>query len=422
MRGLMLNKKYLGCLVLACSAGAAIAGPLVNALGQARQFDPAFQAAKSERDAKLIDSQVTSVAYYPQFQGSYSKLEVETSTRQTYGLTQPLIDAGRYATLKETEPRAVLASATFQFREQELGQRLLAAVVELLKQSESLRLNQSKIEALQGQATSAQKSFELGQGTITDLRDAQVRLDQARADSLTLEALIGSAKRQIAAITGASANDLQARVPQARRNVPMQPMDGYVDRGVKANPQIVAAQQNQKIAQINTLRADGALFPVVNAVYTTTSTSLAANNYFGLTVSLPLQAASFYQMKGAAANALKSQEDVRDIEAKTRIEIQRFWSLVNAGLQEIPIRLSAIESAQLSVEANEKSFKGGVRSQIDVLNSIQTLFQVQQDFVTAVLSLADNYLNLLLQSATPLDEAMVLVEQALLPSMTTPAR
>jgi protease secretion system outer membrane protein len=405
-------------LALLATAGASYAGPLTHALKQARQFDPTFQAAKAEREARMIDSQVTSVAYYPQFQGTYTKLEVETSTRQTYGLTQPLIDAAKYATLQETEPRALFATANFQMREQDLGQRLLAAVVELLKQSESLRLNQSKIEALQGQATSAKKSFELGQGTITDLRDAQVRLDQARADSLMLEALIGAAQRQISAITGSSAT-LQIRVPQSARAVSVMPVETYLAQGVKANPQVLAAQQNEKIAKINITRADGAMLPVVNAVYTTTSNSLASSNYFGLSVSLPLQAASFYQMRGAAANALKSQEDVRDIEAKTRIEIQRLWAMVNAGLKELPIRLSAIDSAQLSVDANEKSFKGGVRTQIDVLNSIQTLFQVQQDYVTAVLSLADNYLNLLLQAATPLDEAVALVEQALLPPTST---
>ena len=405
-------------LWLVFSVTHAQSGPLAQALKEARGFDPAFQVAKAERDARLNDSQASSVAYYPQFQGAYTKLEVETSTRQTYGVTQPLIDASKYASLRETEPRALLASATFHSREQELGQRLLTSVVELLKQSESLRLNVSKVEALQGQANSAKKSYELGQGTITDLRDAQVRLDQARADGLTLEALIGAAKRQISAMTGTPSSSLQVRIPQSSRSLPIMPLESYVDQGLRANPQILTAQQNEKLAKINTIRADGAVLPVVNAVYTTTSNTQAASNYFGLTVILPLQASSFYQMRGAAANALKSQEDVRDVEAKTRIEIQRLWALVHAGLKELPIRLSAIESAQFSVEANEKSFKGGVRTQIDVLNSIQTLFQVQQDYVTAVLTLTDNYLKLLLQAATPVDEAVVLVEQALLPAQS----
>ena len=69
----------------------------------------------------------------------------------------------------------------------------------------------------------------------------------------------------------------------------------------------------------------------------------------------------------------------------------------------------------LSVEANDKSFKGGVRSQIDVLNSIQTYYQVQQEYVTAILTLADNYLNLLLQAATPTNDAVAQVQTLLFP-------
>jgi protease secretion system outer membrane protein len=279
-------------------------------------------------------------------------------------------------------------------------------------------LNQSKIDALVKQAESAKKSFELGQGTVTDWRDAQVRLEQARADSLSLEVQLLASQRLIGVMTGQQAERLAFQVSKQARLLRVKDLDDYVADGLRSNAQMSMALQNLKLANINTLRADGALLPVLNGVYTTTSNNLATNNYFGLTVSLPLQAASVYQMRAAAANANKSQEQVRDAEEKTRLDIHRYWSLVNAGLKELPIRLGAIDSAQLSVQANEKSFKGGVRSQIDVLNSIQTLFQVQQDHVNAVLNLADNYLNLLLQAATPTHQAIELVQTFLLTDQT----
>jgi protease secretion system outer membrane protein len=220
-------------------------------------------------------------------------------------------------------------------------------------------------------------------------------------------------------MTGQAADRLALQVPRQARSLFIKNLDEYVAEGLRSSPQMMVASQNYKLAQINTLRADGALLPVLNGVYTTTSNSTASNNYFGLTVSLPLQASSVYQMHAAAAQANRSQAQARDAEEKTRLEVHRFWSLVSAGLRELPIRLGAIEAAQLSVLANEKSFKGGVRSQIDVLNSIQTLYQVQQDHVNAVLSLADNYLNLLLQSASGTSQAMTQVQSFLLPE---PAR
>jgi protease secretion system outer membrane protein len=400
---------WLICLGLAVQAG-----PLTDAFMSAQRHDPVFQAAKSERDASLSGAQAAGASYYPQFQATYQQLEIENSARQTYAISQPLINADKYASLKEAHPREALAQATFLQREQDLATRLLKVVTDLIKSKESLRLNQSKIDALVKQAESAKKSFELGQGTVTDWRDAQVRLEQARADSLALEVQLLASQRLIGVMTGQQADRLAFQVSKQARLLRVKNLDDYVADGLRSNAQMSMALQNLKLANINTLRADGALLPVLNGVYTTTSNNLATNNYFGLTVSLPLQAASVYQMRAAAANANRSQEQVRDAEEKTRLDIHRYWSLVNAGLKELPIRLGAIDSAQLSVQANEKSFKGGVRSQIDVLNSIQTLFQVQQDHVNAVLNLADNYLNLLLQAATPTHQAIELVQTFLL--------
>lgn len=403
--------------LVSVSLNTAHAGPLTDAFSQARQFDPLFQSARSERDANQIASKVAASAYYPQLNTSYSRLETETSPRQTYSISQPLINADRYATYKEAGPREVIATATYQLREQELGQRLVKAVAELLRNSENLRFNQAKLDALDKQALSAKRAFELGQGTVTDVRDAQVRLDQTRAETLTLDAQIGSAQRQLEAITGVAWSTQMLSVPRVARAVVLKVVDDYVNMGVQTNPQGLLALQNQRIAELAVSRADGALLPTLAAVYTISNANKTSSNYLGISLSLPLQASSFYQIKGAVANAAKLLAQTRDTELRTQLEVQRLWSLVNAGRTETSFRLEAIRSSELSVEANEKSFKGGVRSQIDVLNSIQTLFQVQQEYVTAVLTLADNYFNLLLLAATPADDAVAMVQNVLFPGL-----
>ncbi|WP_082605592.1 TolC family protein [Curvibacter sp. PAE-UM] len=413
---ILMSRTFFAILLVAFGQAVQASDALIDAFEQARKFDPLFQAARSERDANLAASQVAGSAYYPQLQGSYTQLETEANTRQTYTLTQPVISAERYATLQEREPREQLASATFQLREQDLSQRLVKAVAELLRANEGLRLNKAKIDALEKQSQSAQRAFELGQGTVTDVRDARVRLDQARADTLTLEAQTGAAQRQLTAITGAPVASLLLSVPRMERAVALQSLDEYIASGVQANPQLVVAQQNQRIGELAVTRADSAWLPTLSAVWMNTTSNHVTTNYSGISVSLPLQAGSFYQMKGAAANALKTQEQTRDAELRTRLEVQRLWALVNAGRSEVAIRLEAINSAELSVEANEKSFRGGVRSQIDVLSSIQILYQVQQDYVNAVLTLAENYLNLLLQAAIPADQAIASTQAILFPT------
>jgi protease secretion system outer membrane protein len=68
----------------------------------------------------------------------------------------------------------------------------------------------------------------------------------------------------------------------------------------------------------------------------------------------------------------------------------------------LKIQLDAIKAAELSVEANAKSYEGGVRSAVDVLNATQTVFQVKSEYVTAVTTQAENMLGLLhLTSSNP---------------------
>lgn len=408
--------KNFACLAILCCCTAAQAGPLTDALAQARRYDPLYQQAIAERDANQNSADQAGTAYYPTFQASYTQLETEANTRRTYTLTQPLLSADRFATWRESEPRELLATATFEQREQDLSQRLLKALSELLRNHEGLRLNHAKIDALELQLAATQSALRLGQGTVTDQRDAEVRLAQARADTYTLEAQLGAAQRQLSAITGQPAQALQLDVPRAQRSLVLQPLETYLEGGLKANPPLRVARQNQRLAEINVQRADWVVLPTVSGVVMRTESSGVQNNYAGVAVSLPLQAGSYYQMKGAAASASKSQEAARDAELRTRLEVQRLWSLVSAGLAEIKTRLEAIDAANASVGANAESFRGGVRSRIDVLNSIQTLYQVQQDYVTAVLTLADNYLNLLLQSATEVDTAVAQVQTVLFPT------
>ncbi len=410
-------RRLLSCLLFAPALHAAHAGPLSDAYTQARGFDALFQQAGPEMDSGKAASQAAGAAYYPQFQASYSRLETEANPRQTYTITQPLISVDRYATLQEATPRETLATASYQVREQDLSQRLLKAVSELLRTTESQRLSKAKITALENQALSAQKSFAAGVGTITDQRDAQVRLDQARAEALMVDAQIDAAQRQYTSITGQPINAAMQSLPRAARTVPLLAVDDYIRTGTQSNPQLIAAQQNQRLADLAVTRSNGALWPTLSAVYTDSTTNNVNVNYTGLALSLPLQASSIYQVRGAVANASKQEQQTRETEQRTRLEVQRLWALVNAGRAEIAIRMESIRSAALSVEANDKSFKGGVRSQIDVLNSIQTYYQVQQEYVNAVLSLSDNYLNLLLQAATPTSEAVVQVQTVLFPGL-----
>jgi protease secretion system outer membrane protein len=67
----------------------------------------------------------------------------------------------------------------------------------------------------------------------------------------------------------------------------------------------------------------------------------------------------------------------------------------------------------LSVEANTKSFEGGVRTTIDVVNAIQTLYTVRSTYVTSATQVAVNLLTLLLVSGDDTADAMDVTQKFL---------
>jgi protease secretion system outer membrane protein len=70
------------------------------------------------------------------------------------------------------------------------------------------------------------------------------------------------------------------------------------------------------------------------------------------------------------------------------------------------VRVEAINASELSLDANEQSFKGGVRTKLDVLNALQALFQARADYASAQLRLGETFLSLLTVSATDADESL----------------
>jgi protease secretion system outer membrane protein len=75
-------------------------------------------------------------------------------------------------------------------------------------------------------------------------------------------------------------------------------------------------------------------------------------------------------------------------------------------MQALRIQQDAIAAAELSVEANTKSYQGGVRSAVDVLNAIQTSFQVKSEYVQLATTQAENILSLMLLAATDPTDAV----------------
>ena len=396
------------------------AGSLRNAFEMARQYDPLYLAGVSESEGSRFMAQAAGMAYYPQLRAGTYQLENELGGRRTsFSLIQPLLSADKLATLREKEPRLRLADAQLGVREIDLARRLFAALAEIILAREGLQQNQVRLAALEQQQQSARRLSELGMGTVTDVRDADVRLLQARGEDLRLRGQAEQAEKRYRSIVGQTA---------PARSINLQnPMLGSLPDWVSAlrnrskaaaalidqNPSVVASKELKNLADIAADRARLAWIPEVNAVHTVTSINGMSNQFTGINLSMPLDAGKFGASQIAGALAAKAAQESRDAERQTLLEIERQNTVLEYGAGEFSMRQAALDAAQFNVLANEKSFKGGVRSIVDVLNSIEILYTAKSDLVKSLLTLADGLLNLsILEGVKPAD-SLAEVEQIL---------
>lgn len=387
-----LRKAALVALITAW--GQANALDLLADYQKATGYDPVFQTAVAELKANQASATQAYTAYAPTGTYNNSRLQTDTSNRTTLTVSQPVLNYEALSTFRQAEPRQGFAEATFVIKQQDLATRLLKAANAIILANENIKLNNAKIKALDQQYLAAKKKLELGQGTITDQRDIEVKAAQAKSAQIGYKNQLETAAKQYAAITGERPNVGEFVLPEQHSTFALKPAEDYIDLALQNSPAILAAKYTERVAELDVEKATGSLLPTFSATYTDSKSGGVSNRYTGVVVNLPLGASSFFARQGVQASYIKAKETRRDTEEKARVEVERLRSLIETGFESLTIQLDAIKAAELSVEANAKSYEGGVRSAVDVLNATQTVFQVKSDYVTAVTTQAENLMNI----------------------------
>lgn len=399
-------------VVLACVAHATSATTLVDDFRDALAHDAVFAVSLAEADAQRLQARLARTAYYPEARLSISQLDSDAAGRQTVSITQPLLNLDRWLALKEADPREAAAAARIEQSRSDLALRLFRALAGLIEARERLRLNASAASALEVQVQAARQGFDLGQGTVTDVRDAELRLAQARAQAFVLQAAVRSAQREYESIVGrpvpGGAYALRATTPAFE----LPPLPDLASRAMIHNPTVRAADVSLQLAEIAARRARAALLPSVAAVAQRSQSNgnTVSSSAIALRMEVPLNAGTVLRNQSAELEVRRMQEALRDARQKVGLEVERLHAQLSAAQAELPVRQEALRAAELSVEANERSFDGGVRTRLDVLNALQARFQSQADLVSAQLRLGDAMLALQVISAGDLPAALADVQ------------
>jgi outer membrane protein/protease secretion system outer membrane protein len=165
-------------------------------------------------------------SYNKNFAGQTVTSESEYfSHNKAFTLRQPLFRPQLYFGYRQAGAVVESAEARLDLSEQDLAVRVSGAYFEALLAHEQVQLLQAQLAASETTLKSSQRAFEQGQGTRTDIDEAQARLDLHQAQQLEAEQGLLSARHQLEALINHPVDDLARLDPERLKLNGLTPSD-----------------------------------------------------------------------------------------------------------------------------------------------------------------------------------------------------
>lgn len=423
----MSRRPLVLALVLAMLPTAAQADDLLQSYTNARNSDPQYAAAESNRAVAAERPVQARAVLLPQVGGSigFSRAGTPGDGRRTgsWGVdaSQSLFDYGNYTALRAAKAQDRAGGFDLDAAGHGLITRTSAAYFNVLVQLETLSAAEAAETALKKQFDFASKRLEVGLAPITDVHEARAQYDAARASTILARNAVQDAYQALVEITGAPVANLKGLPDDFKPTLPeRQDADAWVATALSENPSLKAQKADLEAAEANVATARSGHYPTLGlrASYGKALPGLYGNPEFignndastsiGLTLSIPIF--SGFATQSGVRSSLAQRDATADAVEQTRRSIERstrnaYQGLV-AGISEVEARRLALVSAQSAYDASQVGLEVGTRTVLDVLNNQRTLFSAQQAYAQAKYNFLQSRL-LLEQAAGTLEIADV---------------
>jgi outer membrane protein len=428
--------------VLAALTPSVHAQNLVELYRSARDYDAAYQSARSLYDANLYRAEQAKAGILPQAGLSIgvSRANFENNNpavdrsfpQQSASLnaSQPLYRPGNWATYEQGKQQVELSKAQLEAAEQDLIVRTSQLYFDVLAAQDTLAFVRAQKAAVAEQLASAKRNFEVGTSTITDSREAQARFDLVVAQEIAAENDLRVKKIALDQLVGRT--DAQPRPLVAPTNLPpLVPADvnTWVQQSEALHPTIRQAQANLETAKLEIDKAEAGHKPTVDltasygqqrnpqgsASSLNTLNSRANTTTVGLALNLPLFAGFATQNRIRETLSLeeKARSDLDVARRSVALNTRTAYFGVLSGQGQVKALEAAEASSQSALDANKLGYQVGVRINIDVLNAQSQLFQTKRDLAVARYNVLLGGLRLRQANGTLTPEDLLLINSLL---------
>lgn len=363
--------------------------------------------------------QQTNPNFFPSFSGPSSTnsagvFSVGNGTSWLYGYsltaTQQVFNYGVWEQMKNASYSVKAATATFLAAQQSLMQRTATAYFAVLKAYDQLRYTVANKRAVWEQFVTAREQFRVGLIAITDEYDARARYDQVVALELANLNNLNIQLENLRALTDHSYSSLNGlgKLPL------LTPQPNNINTWVKISDKqnySIQAQNFTVLANMENIKQQAAAaYPSIGLTGGVSEQHLtdASPNATEDTADLGLELA-YNPIQGGLVDAKTKQARYNYVTASGLLEQTHrqvvdqartsFLSILS-DISRVKADRQTIMSTQNAFDATEAGLKVGTRTMVDVLNSLTSVYQAQQQYANDQYSYISDLINLKLAAGT----------------------
>jgi TolC family type I secretion outer membrane protein len=282
--------------------------------------------------------------------------------------------------------------------EQSILLQVVSAYMDVVRDEEVVRLNETSVKLLKKQREAAQERFKVGEITRTDVAQAEARLAQTEAGLIGAQATLKASRLEYERLVGNAPENLEKSPAVA----PVPPSEDEVRRLAEANnPNFIAAQETVTINEHAVNAAVGSLLPTVSvqASYTHSNAGdvddpSARNNSTAITgvLSVPIYqgGVEWANIRQAEEGLNKAKMDKEQSRRTTLETASNAWESYRAAravresnAQQLKAQETAFEGVQQEAEVGARTTLDVLDAQRELLNSQVALARSQRDEIVA---------------------------------------
>jgi outer membrane protein len=315
----------------------------------------------------------------------------------TVSASQPLYRYANKVAVDQARDQVEQSDYTLQSARQDLILRVAQAYFDVLLAQYNVELAESQKAAVSEQLAQAKRNFEVGVATITDTNEAQAQYDAIVAQEISAANDLDNKRAALRAIIGRAPGELKRLGPGFEPQLPSpNTSDYWADRALADNVQVKVAKYNYDIAALEVERQRAGHLPTLDLVasYNAQAGSGATNissgfdsrqGIVGLALTVPIYQGGFVDSKVREAIALQdnARQSLEGAKRTALFNAQTGFAGVTSAAASVKAFEQALVSAQVAYESNKTGQEVGVRTNLDVLNTQQQVYQRRRDLAQA---------------------------------------